>query len=105
MIAAHATQFRWPAAVSARTGGLRIVVANPDLKNLAMSWGAWVAGDWAFLIALSVLAYAEGGIAAVGIAGAARVLPAAAVAPWAAVVAVGRGHRRGRGCAVPHGRV
>jgi MFS family permease len=87
MIAAHAAQFRWPAAVSMRAGGLRIVVANPDLKNLAMSRGAWVAGDWAFLIALSVLAYAEGGIPAVGIAGAARVLPAAIVGPWASVVA------------------
>jgi MFS family permease len=87
MIAAHAAQFRWLAALSARAGGLRVVVANPDLKNLAMSSGAWVAGDWAFLITLSVLAYAEGGIPAVGIAGAARVLPAAAAAPWAAVVA------------------
>ncbi len=87
MIAAHATQLRWPAALSARTDGLRVVVANPDLKNLAMSWGAWVAGDWAFLIALSVLAYAQGGIGAVGIVGAARILPAALVAPWASVMA------------------
>jgi len=87
MIAAHAAHLRWPAALHARTGGLRLVVANPDLRNLAMSWGAWVGGEWAFLITLSVLAYAEGGIAAVGIAGAARVLPAAALAPWASVVA------------------
>ena len=46
---------------------------------LAMSLGAWIAGEWAVLVGLSALAYADGGLAAVGIAGAAYTLPAAPV--------------------------
>jgi MFS family permease len=63
------------------------VQANPHLALLAMSVGAWIAGEWAVLVGLSALAFADGGLAAVGIVGAAYVLPAAAIAPWAATVA------------------
>jgi MFS family permease len=40
-----------------------------------------IAGEWAFLVVLSVTAYERGGAAAVGIVGAVRVLPAALAAP------------------------
>jgi MFS family permease len=86
-MAARAAALAWPAVIGARAAGLRVVLASPNLADLAASWGAWVAGEWAFLVILSVLAYAEGGVTAVGIAGAALVLPGAIVAPWAAVVA------------------
>src|SRR5919201_4206765 len=86
-MAVRAAALGWPAVIGARVGGLRVVLASPDLADLAASWGAWVAGEWAFLVILSVLAYAQGGVAAVGVAGAARGLPRAVLAPWAAVVA------------------
>src|SRR5215211_6774121 len=40
-----------------------------------------VAGEWAFLVVLSVTAYERGGAVAVGIVGAVRVVPAALAAP------------------------
>ena len=75
------------AALARWTAALRLVLAYPHLIRLAVSFGAWIAGEWALLVGLSALAYADGGLAAVGIAGAARVFPAAAVAPWAATLA------------------
>jgi len=42
-----------------------------------LSWGSWVTTDWAFLITVSVMALEVGGPAAVGLAGAVRVLPSA----------------------------
>jgi MFS family permease len=75
------------AGFATAAASLRLVSVNPDLVRLAASLGAWVAGDWAFLVGLSVLAYAAGGIQAVGIVGAIRVLPAAAAGPWAAALA------------------
>src|SRR5262245_4536815 len=75
------------AALAPWTAGLRLVQANRNLVRLGLSFGAWIAGEWAVLVGLSALAYADGGLAAVGIAGAAYVLPAAAVSPWAATLA------------------
>lgn len=51
-----------------------------------LSWGLWIITEWAFLIAVSVLAFDQGGAAAVGLVGAVRVLPAAVFGPFAAVV-------------------
>lgn len=55
----------------------RTTLRNRDLARLLLSWGGWVAADWAYLIVLSVVAYEAGGAAAVGLVGAMRVLPAA----------------------------
>jgi MFS family permease len=66
---------------------VRVVLSDPNLRRLAASWGIWVAGEWAFVVGLSVLVYAEGGVQAVGLVGAARVLPIALVAPGAATLA------------------
>jgi len=57
---------------------LRLLLANPSLARLAASWGAWVTADAATLVILAVVAYTEGGVAAVGFAAAARILPRAA---------------------------
>src|SRR5204862_2093226 len=43
-----------------------------------------IAAEWSHFVALGVFAYEQGGTAAVGIAGLVRLLPAAAVAPFAA---------------------
>ena len=58
-------------------GNARLVAANPQLRRVLVAWGVGIAGEWAFLVVLSVTAYERGGAAAVGIVGAVRVLPAA----------------------------
>jgi MFS family permease len=65
---------------------LRPVLANPGLARLGASWAAWVSAEYAALVVLSVFAYTEGGLAAVGIAAAARFLPMAVAGPWGAVL-------------------
>jgi MFS family permease len=62
---------------------LRSVMRNPSLRKVELAWGAAIAAEWAHFVALGVFAYAEGGTAAVGIAGLVRMLPAAIVAPLA----------------------
>jgi len=59
---------------------------NPSLRKVELAWGASIAAEWAHFVALGVFAYAEGGTAAVGIAGLVRLLPAAIVAPLASSV-------------------
>jgi MFS family permease len=61
------------------------VIIRP-LGYFAASWGAWVTADAASLVVLSVIAYSAGGLSAVGVVGAARVLPAAIAAPWGAIL-------------------
>ena len=51
---------------------------------MELAWGAAITAEWAHFVALGVFAYEEGGTAAVGVAGLVRLLPAAAVAPFAA---------------------
>jgi hypothetical protein len=62
------------------------VLANPSLARLVASWGIWVTIDAATLVILAVVAYTEGGVAAVGLVAAARILPRAIAGPWAAIV-------------------
>ena len=62
-------------------GNARLVAANPQLRRVLVAWGVGIAGEWAFLVVLSVTAYERGGAAAVGIVGAVRVVPAALAAP------------------------
>src|SRR5919199_2572622 len=64
--------------------GLAAAARNEDLRRVELAWGAAIAAEWAHFVALGVFAYQRGGTAAVGVAGLARLLPAAAVAPFAA---------------------
>ena len=66
--------------------GLRAVGGNTDLRRVELGWGAAVFAEWMHFVALGVFAYEAGGTAAVGIAGAIRMLPAALIAPFAAVL-------------------
>ena len=66
--------------VSALGASLR----NDNVRRVELAWGAAIAAEWAHFVALGVFAYEQGGTAAVGIAGLVRLLPAAAVAPFAA---------------------
>jgi MFS family permease len=65
---------------------LGAVLRNENLRRVELAWGAAIAAEWAHFVALGIFAYAEGGPAAVGIAGLARMLPAAVVAPFAATL-------------------
>lgn len=54
---------------------------NPQLRRAQLSFlGAWTA-EYAFTVALGIVAYREGGAAAVGLVGLLRMLPSALLAP------------------------
>jgi MFS family permease len=59
---------------------------NPGIRRVELAWGAAIAAEWAHFVALGVFAYHAGGTAAVGIAGLARLLPAALIAPFASTL-------------------
>jgi len=59
---------------------------NDNVRRVELAWGAAIAAEWAHFVALGVFAYKQGGTSAVGVAGLVRLLPAAAVAPFAASV-------------------
>lgn len=67
--------------------GLRAGFATPDLRRLQFGWSAASVGGWAFMVALSVHAYGEGGALAVGLAALVRMLPAGLAAPLAGLLA------------------
>src|SRR5438067_177405 len=62
------------------------VFANEDLRRLELAWSASVLGQWGYEVALAVFAYRAGGAAAVGVVALIRLLPAAIVAPFAALL-------------------
>lgn len=59
---------------------------SPNLRRAQLSFGASWTSYWMITVALGILAFRHGGAAAVGVAGLVRTLPAALVAPLAAVV-------------------
>jgi MFS family permease len=63
---------------------LGAAVRNQNVRRVELAWGCSIAAEWAHFVALGVFAYQHGGATAVGIAGLVRLLPAAAVAPFAA---------------------
>src|ERR671927_1327176 len=79
-----------PSSVSRRVGeSLRAfgaVFANADLRRLELAWSGSVVGQWGYEVALAVFAYRAGGAAAVGLVALVRLLPAAVVAPFSALL-------------------
>ena len=63
------------------------VFGNPNLRKLQLAWAAVIVGHWAYLVAVAVFAYDVGGAGAVGLLVVIRTVPAALVAPFAAVLA------------------
>ena len=54
---------------------------NPNLRRAQLAFlGAWTA-EWAFTVALGIVAYADGGALALGLVGLLRMLPSAILAP------------------------
>ena len=60
------------------------VFASPALRRLQLAWVGSILGGWAYLVALGVYAYDQGGAAAVGLVGLVRLIPAALAAPFTA---------------------
>src|SRR5436305_5324449 len=67
---------------------------NASLRRLELAWLFSIVSYWAYGIALAVYAYERGGAGAVGLVGLLRWLTAAAVSPFAALLA-DRYDRRG----------
>lgn len=63
---------------------LLTAAANDQIRKVQLAWACAIAAEWAHFVALGVYAYGHGGASAVGLAGLIRLLPAAAVAPFAA---------------------
>jgi MFS family permease len=63
---------------------LAALARSPNLRRVELAWGASITAEWIHFVALGVFAYHAGGTSAVGIAGLARMLPTALVAPFAA---------------------
>jgi MFS family permease len=63
---------------------LGAAVRNENVRRVELAWGGSIAAEWAHFVALGVFAYNAGGATGVGIAGLVRLLPAAAIAPFAA---------------------
>ena len=53
----------------ASLAALGAVLSSPALRRLQLAWAGSILGGWAYLVALGVYAYDEGGAAAVGIVG------------------------------------
>lgn len=68
------------------TVAFRTTLADPNLRRAQLAFGAIVAAQWAFTVALSVVAFRQGGTAAVGIVLMICMLPAALLGPFAAVL-------------------
>ncbi|GAA3861872.1 hypothetical protein GCM10022381_02680 [Leifsonia kafniensis] len=65
---------------------------NPNLRRAQLSFlGAWTA-EWAFTVALGIVAYRDGGATALGLVGLLRMLPSAILAPLLSPIA-DRGRR------------
>jgi MFS family permease len=67
---------------------LRRVAANRDMRRLQLGWAASVTGSFAYMVALSVVAYRQGGGAtAVGVLVLLRMLTSAVCSPVTAILA------------------
>jgi MFS family permease len=65
---------------------LGAVFRNPNLRRTELAWAGAVGAEWAHFVAVIVFAYEADGTFAVGIVGMLRVLPAAALAPFATYI-------------------
>jgi len=74
-------------ALRGSAAAFRINLRSPALRRAQLSFGLMWAGEWAATVALAVIAFREGGAGAVALVAAARMVPAALLAPFAAVLA------------------
>jgi len=72
--------------LSESLSAFRAVFSNPNLRRIEIAWAGSETGKWMYVVAVSVFAYRTGGATAVGIVSLIRVVPAALIAPFAAVL-------------------
>jgi MFS family permease len=72
--------------LSESVSAFRAVFSNPQLRRIQIAWAGSETGKWMYVVAVSVFAYRTGGATAVGIVSLIRVVPAALIAPFAAVL-------------------
>lgn len=63
-----------------------VTARNPGLLRAQAAFGAAWTADWIFTIAIGVVAFEDGGVAAVGLVAFARMAPSAVVAPFGAAL-------------------
>jgi MFS family permease len=81
-----------PGRLKAAAAAFASNAVNGNLRRAQLSFlGAWTA-EWAFTVALGIVAYRDGGATAVGLVGLIRMVPSAVIAPLAAPLA-DRGRR------------
>ncbi len=68
-------------------GVYRRLLRNGALVRALLSFGAAYTAEWAFTVAISLVAFANGGAVAVGLVGLLRLVPAALLAPAVAAYA------------------
>jgi MFS family permease len=68
-------------------GSLTAVFRNRDIRRLELAWAASNVGGWGYLVGVSIFAYDEGGVGAVGLVHFVRLLAGASAAPFLAVLA------------------
>jgi MFS family permease len=81
-------------SLAATVEGYTAVLRSENLRLSQLAWAGAVTAEWAFFVALGVLAFDEGGTLGVGLVGLIRMLPAAVVAPFASLL--GDRYRRDR---------
>src|SRR5215211_2081881 len=64
-----------------------LAIRSRNLRRAQLSFGAMWAGEWAVMVTIGVVAFRDGGAAAVGLVALLRMAPAALLAPFAATVA------------------
>jgi hypothetical protein len=66
---------------------IALTVRSASLRRAQLSFALIWAGEWTVMVTLGVVAFRDGGSAAVGVVMALRLLPAALLTPFAAAVA------------------
>jgi hypothetical protein len=77
----------WSRPIRDARGAFALTVKNRSLRRAQLAFAIVWAGEWAVLVGLGVVAFDNGGPAAVGVVAALRTLPGALLAPLAATVA------------------
>lgn len=83
---------RFGSRLGAAAGAFASNARNPNLRRAQLAFFGACTAEWAFTVALGIVAYRDGGAAAVGLVGLLRMVPSAVVAPLAAPLA-DRGRR------------
>ena len=72
---------RWRRRVGDAARAFGVNSASPNLRRAQLSFGAAWTGEWTFTVAISVVAFREGGATAVGAVAFLRMIPAAFLSP------------------------